>query len=147
MELESEIREIVNRETEAWNHKDVEKLLSIFHPDMVWPWPRTPKSHDPVEWVMELGRFNYQRWSNIYSELFGNHELIQNNRIIQKIAISNEGDGAFAVVDIDTLWKNINTDEDFHWKGRVCKIYTKINDKEWKLIAHTGVLDYDNIIQ
>jgi hypothetical protein len=85
--IESEIREIINRETEAWNQKNVEKLLSIFHPDMVWPWPRTTKSHDTIDWVMELGRFNHQRWSNIYSELFGNHELIYNNRIIGSVQL------------------------------------------------------------
>lgn len=108
---------------------------------------RTTKSHDPIVWVMELGRFNHQRWSNIYSELFGNHELILNNRIIQKIVISNEEDGAFAVDNIDTLWKNTSTNEDFYWKGRVCKIYTKINNKEWKLIMYTGVPDYGDSMQ
>ena len=30
-----EIEEIVNRETVAWDTKDVELLLSLFHPDMV----------------------------------------------------------------------------------------------------------------
>lgn len=42
--------------------------------------------------------------------------------------ISNVVDGAFVVVDIDTLWKNIKTGDDFNWKGRVCKIYTKMNE-------------------
>ena len=32
------------------------------------------------------------------------------------------------------------------WKGRVCKVYTKM-DEEWKLIMHTGVLDNTNIIK
>jgi hypothetical protein len=36
-DLEVKIKEIVDRETEAWDNKDTEKLLSIFHPDMVWP--------------------------------------------------------------------------------------------------------------
>jgi hypothetical protein len=38
---EAEIKEIVDRETQAWNQQDLAKLMSIFHPDMVWPWPRT----------------------------------------------------------------------------------------------------------
>ncbi|HET6590267.1 MAG TPA: hypothetical protein VFG45_08895 [Candidatus Nitrosocosmicus sp.] len=84
VKVENKIKEIVNRETEAWNQKDVEKLLSIFHPDMVWPWPRTPKLHDPIDWIFELGRFDYQRWQNSYTELFDSHELIHNNRTIQK---------------------------------------------------------------
>ena len=29
------IREVVERETRAWDTQDVELLLSIFHPDMV----------------------------------------------------------------------------------------------------------------
>lgn len=48
-DVESEIREIVDRETRAWDTRDAELLLSVFHPDMVWPWPRTSSSHDPVE--------------------------------------------------------------------------------------------------
>jgi ketosteroid isomerase-like protein len=54
--------------------------------------------------------------------------------------ISEKGDGAFAVVDVDTLWRNQNG-EDFRWVGRAGKGYTKVAD-EWKLIMHTGLLDY-----
>ncbi len=42
------------------------------------------------------------------------------------------------------VWHNINTKGDFHWRGRACKIYTKMPDDNWKLIAHTGLLDYGN---
>jgi hypothetical protein len=59
---ESEIKEIVERETRAWNEQNLDQLMSIFHPDMVWPWPRTPQSHDPMDWIFEVGRFNYDRW-------------------------------------------------------------------------------------
>ena len=38
----SEVREIVDRETRAWDTKDAELLLSVFHLDMVWPWPKSP---------------------------------------------------------------------------------------------------------
>ncbi len=37
--IKQEIEEIVNRETRAWDTQDVELLMTIFHPDMVWPWP------------------------------------------------------------------------------------------------------------
>ncbi|MFW6195649.1 MAG: hypothetical protein ACOC5M_03895 [Chloroflexota bacterium] len=30
---------------------------------------------------------------------------------------------------------------DFHWFGRACKIYTLVG-REWKMIAHTGLLQY-----
>ncbi|MFW9862106.1 MAG: hypothetical protein ACFFET_07425, partial [Candidatus Thorarchaeota archaeon] len=81
VEIESirkEIEEIVNRETRAWDTQDVELLLSIFHPDMVWPWPMDVHSHDPMKWIFELGRFDYQRWKESYQTLFDTHDLIRN---------------------------------------------------------------------
>ncbi len=35
--LIAEIREIVDRETRAWDTQKVDLLLTIFRPDMVWP--------------------------------------------------------------------------------------------------------------
>jgi ketosteroid isomerase-like protein len=138
---EREIDEIVQRETRAWDTKDAGLLLTIFHPDMVWPWPPDARTHDPALWVMELGRFDAERWRRGWQELFDTHRLVHNRREIVKIVISREKDGAFAVVDVDTLWRDA-AGRDFPWKGRACKIYTKLGN-EWKLIAHTGLLDYD----
>lgn len=135
-----EIEEIVNRETRAWNTKDVDLLLTIFHPDMVWPWPKSARSHNPVDWVLTQGRFNHERWKTGWQRLFDTHSLVHNKRKIRKIVISKEGDGAFAVVDIDTLWRSRKGKEE-QWKGRVCKVYSKIG-KEWKMTMHTGVLEY-----
>ncbi|MFW9845369.1 MAG: YybH family protein [Candidatus Thorarchaeota archaeon] len=137
---QNEIEEIVNRETQAWDTQDVELLLSIFHPDMVWPWPPDSQTHDPIDWVLELGRFDYSRWRESYQELFDTHDLIHNHRTLRKIVVSNEGDGAFAIVDIDTLWRDTNG-KDNHWKGRVCKVYSKVGD-EWMMTMHTGALEY-----
>ena len=134
------IEEIVNRETRAWDTQDVEMLITVFHPDMVWPWPPTPQAHDPADWVLEWGRYDRDRWKGGWQSLFDTHRLVHNRREIRKIVVSREGDGAFAVVDIDTLWRD-SAGNDNHWKGRVCKVYTKVGD-EWKLIMHTGVLDY-----
>jgi len=61
-EAEKEIVEIVNRETRAWDTKDVDLLITVFHPDMVWPWPPSAGAHDPVDWVLMLGRFDAHRW-------------------------------------------------------------------------------------
>ena len=141
--VEDQIQEVVDRETRAWDTQDVELLISIFHPDMVWPWPRNSDSHDPLAWVFELGRYNYDRWKAAWQELFDTHTLVHNRRKILKIEVSKEGDGAFAVVDVDTLWRHRNGN-DFHWKGRACKVYTKVGE-EWKLIMHTGLLNFDNI--
>jgi hypothetical protein len=47
--VNDEIIENVNRETQAWESQDIDKLMSIFHPDMVRVWPRIPNSHDPMD--------------------------------------------------------------------------------------------------
>jgi ketosteroid isomerase-like protein len=137
---ESEIEEIVNRETRAWDTRDVELLLSVFHPDMVWPWPPSADAHDPALWVWGMGRYDRERWMRAWRELFETHRLVHNRRKIIRIALSAEGDGAFAVVDVDTLWRRPDGG-DFHWKGRACKVYTRVG-AGWKLIMHTGLLDY-----
>ena len=135
-----EIQEIVGRETQAWDTQDVELLLSIFHPDMVWPWPPTSSDHDPMSWVMVLGKFDHQRWRSIYQYFFQEHKLVHNRRETRKIEISEEGDGAFAVVDIDTLWVDTRGRES-HRLGRVCKVYAEVGG-EWKMTMHTGMLRY-----
>ena len=85
--LEIKIKEIVDRDTDAWNNKDTEKLLSIFQPDMVWPWPRTFDPNDRVDWIFEVGRFDYQRWKKISNEFFKSHILVHNKKISKKIVI------------------------------------------------------------
>ena len=137
----AQITEIVNRETEAWDTQSVHQLLTVFQKDMVWPWPEKNTDHDPETWKMVLGRFNYQRWRLFYKDFFAKHKLVHNKRKIKRIVISDQGDGAFAIVDIDTLWVNKETGEKNHWIGRTCKVYSKIGD-EWKMTMHTGVLEY-----
>jgi hypothetical protein len=68
--IENEIREIVNRETRAWDTQDVDLLIAVFHPDMVWPWPPTAAAHDPMDWVLVLGRFDAERWKQVWRDLF-----------------------------------------------------------------------------
>ncbi len=93
-----------------------------------------------MEWVIPQGRYDRERWKRGWQELFDSHELVHNWREICKIEVSAEQDGGFAVVDIDTLWRD-RAGRAFQWKGRVCKVYTKV-DAGWKLIMHTGVLRY-----
>src|SRR5262249_20009544 len=114
---------------------------SVFHNDMVWPWPPTEKHHNPIDWVLLQGRYNRDRWRKGWCELFEANELVHNRREIVKIEISAQEDGAFAVVDIDTLWKNRDSGKLSHWKGRTCKIYT-LTELGWKMISQVGVLDY-----
>lgn len=140
---EAEIREIVNRETRAWDTLDVELLLSVFHADMVWPWPPTAHHHDPADWIFWAGRYDYERWRRNWQELFDTHELVHNRREIVKVVVTPEGDGAFAVVDVDTLWRHPSGREQ-NWKGRACKVYSRVNG-EWKMTMHTGLLDYGEL--
>lgn len=140
--VRDEIQAMVDRETSAWDRQDAEALVSLLHPDMVWPWPPDAASHDPQSWVFPLGRYDRQRWKEGWTELFRSHELVHNHRRTVRIEVSEQGDGAFAVVDVDTLWRHRESGELFHWKGRACKGYTKVGPR-WLLIFHTGLLDYD----
>jgi ketosteroid isomerase-like protein len=108
---------------------------------MVWPWPSRYDAHDPVDWRLTMGRFDRARWRARYEELFRDWELEHNHRDTVKIELSAEEDGAFAVVDIDTLWRRRDRDEDMHWQGRVCKVYAYVGG-EWKMTMHTGALLY-----
>ena len=115
-----------------------------FHNDMVWVWPKTANDHDPVNWEVPQGKFNEVRWTQIYKQLFTSFALIHNKREIVKIEYSKEGDGGFAVVDIDTLWENKKTGETMNWLGRTCKTYSLVNPGEWKLIHQVGPLDHSS---
>jgi len=63
--LEEQIQEMVDRETRAW---DAQTLVSIFRPDMLWPWLPTSQTHDPVEWVFSQGRFDRKRGKEGWQE-------------------------------------------------------------------------------
>jgi ketosteroid isomerase-like protein len=136
-----EIQEMVDRETAAWDRQDADTLVDLFHPDMVWPWPSHGEAHDPADWVFPQGRYDRARWKAGWVELFRTHALVHNIRRTVRVAVSEEGDGGFAVVDVDTLWRRRSDGEAFHWKGRACKGYTRVGPR-WLLIFHTGLLDY-----
>jgi len=81
--VKEEIEGIVNRETKAWDTQDVELLMTVFHPDMVWPWPPNPDAHDPIEWILVQGRFHHERWRRGWQKLFDTHKLVDNKREIK----------------------------------------------------------------
>jgi len=135
-----EIQDRIDAETKAWETQDVGLLLSLFHPHMVWVWPPREYDHDPMTWEMVLGKYNNIRWRRFYRQFFLEHQLIHNRRCTRKIEVSQYGDAAFAIVDIDTLWEGISRQQ-CHWFGRVCKAYTKVGGK-WLIIMHTGALEY-----
>lgn len=139
--VEKQIQAVVDAETAAWNARDAEALVSLFHPDIVWPWPPDASAHDPTQWVMPFGRFDRKRWKRSWEELFESHELVHNKRQTLRIVVSEQSDGAFAVVDVDTLWRNRATGDLFHWKGRACKVYSKVGER-WLFFFQTGLLNY-----
>ncbi|MBK6796183.1 MAG: hypothetical protein IPG76_05140 [Acidobacteria bacterium] len=57
-----------------------------------------------------------------------------------KRSISSEGDGGLQSSMWDTFRRYVDG-RDFHWKGRACKVYSKVGD-EWKMTMHTGLPDY-----
>ncbi len=88
---EDEIQQVVDRETRAWDTQDAELLVSIFHPDMVWPWPRDAHAHNPTDWVFPLGRYDRERWKAGWQELFDTHTLVHNRRnIVRSSSLSRE---------------------------------------------------------
>jgi len=135
------IEEMVHRETRAWDHQDAAALVDLFHPDVVWPWPPTERDHDPASWIFVMGRFDRDRWAQGWQQLFETHRLVHNRREIRKIVVTDEADGGFAVVDVDTLWRD-GEGRHNHWRGRACKVYTRMRGGGWKLIMHTGLLAY-----
>lgn len=152
MDRSDEIQEIIDRESRAFDTADVELMLSVYHPDMVWAWPPHSRAYDPMDWIMRMGRFNYDRWYKQTQLFFDTHTLIHNKRETQKIVMSDEQDGAFAVVDVDTLFRQAQ-DQDSPWHddsdgagelhilGRACKIYTTVNG-EWKMLYQPGTMHY-----
>ncbi len=138
---EAAILRDVDRETRAWDTQDVALLLSVFHPDMVWAWPATYTSYDPVDWRLVLGKFDAARWGALYEELFRTRTLVHNRRRAVSIEISAEGDGAFAVIDIDTLWRDDATGGEDHWLGRTCKLYALV-EGGWRMTSQVGALRY-----
>jgi hypothetical protein len=56
------------------------------------------------------------------------------------VEVEKEITGAFAVVDVDMLWRD-SAGKDFRWKGRACKVYSRVG-VEWKMTMHTGLLEY-----
>ena len=145
----SEIQEIIDRESRAFDTADTALMLTVYHPDLVWAWPPHSRAYDPMDWVIRMGRFDYDRWYRLTQLFFDTHTLVHNKRITRKIQMTDEQDGAFAVVDVDTLFTQ-NPDEDSPWHeggnelhilGRACKIYTTVGD-EWKLLYQPGTMHY-----
>lgn len=141
MDTEAAIGEIIGRETRAWDTADVPLLLSVFHPDMVWAWPATYTSADPVDWHLVMGKFDLTRWTALYEDLFRARSLVHNRRTTVRIEVSAQRDAGLAVVDIDTLWRDNESGDLDHWLGRTCKLYALVG-AEWKMTAQTGALQY-----
>jgi hypothetical protein len=140
--VNKQIQALIDRATLGLNTKNPDLFLDVMHPDMVWPWPPTPRDHDPVRWTFVLGRFNKERWWQYWQAIFDHYDLLYNHRDTVKIEVSVEEDAPFAVLDVDSLWPDKETKREIHWRGRVGNIYPRMTDGDWKLIVQIGPLDY-----
>lgn len=132
---------MVDRETDAWNRRDALTLISLFHHDMVWPWPAGPAAHDPVDWTTGMGRFDAERWRASWQALFDSHDLVVNQRQLVRVEVTPQEDAGFAVVDVETVWRRRSDGVEDAWVGRACKVYARCDDG-WKITMHTGLLHY-----
>src|ERR1700730_5662962 len=73
---EVEIRSMVDIETAAWNARDAETLVSLFHPDTVWPWPPNADAHDPMQWAIST------RGESAVASI----QLLDHPRIVRRLA-------------------------------------------------------------
>ena len=119
--VKDEIQALIDRETLGLNTKNADLFLDFIHPDMVWPWPPASRANDPIEWRFVLGRFKKERWRQYFRALFDQYELAHNMRKTVKIEVSPEEDAAFAILEIDSLWRDKDTKQEIPWRGRVCK--------------------------
>ena len=53
-------------------------------------------------------------------------------RIVDAIAVG---------LNSEAMRRNRSTNELFHWKGRACKVYTKVGGR-WLFLFQTGLLEY-----
>jgi len=129
------------QEREAWGRLEASALVARFHPDMVWPWPSDGQAHDPARWVFPQGRFDRARWQAEREELSRTREFARARRHTVRIEVSAEGDGDFAVVNVETRRRRRADGERVCWRGRERKGNTKVGDRRLP-IFHPGLLEY-----
>ena len=115
--MKKEIQALIDRETLGLNTKNPDLFLDMIHPDMVWPWPPTPRDHHPVRWKFVVGRFNKERWRQYFQAFFDHYDLVHNHRETIKVEVSLEEDAAFAIMDVDSLWRDKDSKQEIHWEG------------------------------
>ena len=87
----------------ATNRDTLRKNNEFFSFD--WRPQRPVRLAEGVELIPIFEMFNTFKTENNINPLV-THELVHNRREIKKIVVTPEGDGAFAVVDVDTLWRD-----------------------------------------
>jgi hypothetical protein len=65
------------------------------------------------------------------------HELVRNVRETKKVEVSEQGRRGVAVVDIDTLWRDLRAGDALEGEGVQGVLQ---GGEEWKMTMHTGVL-------
>lgn len=90
-----------------------------------------------------MGRHERARWKAGWEELFRSYVPVSNERRTVRVEVSEQGDGGFAVVDIETVWRRRSDGASRRWRARASKGYTRLADGRWLLVYHTGLLGYD----
>ena len=137
--VEDEIQAMVDRETDAWDRQDAETLVSLFHPDMVWPWPPDADSHDPARMGLPAGPLRPRAVATGLAGPLRFARLVHNRRRTVRIEVSRSRTAPSRSSTSTRSGENRASGQPFHWKGRACKGYTKVGDR-WLLIFHTGLL-------
>src|SRR5262249_21806525 len=83
--VQKQIQQLIDRETLGLSSKNPDLFVDFIHPDMVWPWPPTPRDHDPIRWKFVLGRFQRDRWRQYFQAIFDQYDLVHNDRRTVKI--------------------------------------------------------------
>jgi ketosteroid isomerase-like protein len=135
MSVIDRIEEMVHREAQAWDERDVDLLLSTFHPDLVWVWPADGEAGDLTATKLQVSRFDPDRWHQGWSRIFSN-ELLVNRRRVLSVTPSPEGDSGVAIVDVETFWRTPQGQAG--WRGRATKCYVRVGDG-WKLMTQIGL--------
>lgn len=130
------IMEVLERESRAWSARDVDGLLSVFHPDAVWPFLFNRLNPSPMVWRLTLDRFDSSAWGTYFQRIFEECAITKNVREVKSISFSTRGDQAIAVLDIDTAWLR-RDGEPMRWVGRVAKVFS-IMGTEWRIMTQYG---------
>lgn len=125
---------LVDREPSAWAAKDVEALVDLYHPEMVWTTLTEDEGKVGLGSLM-LSGLDADRWRAAWKRHFATHDLVHHEQETCEVHVAEDGSGGFAIVERDALWREKRSGEVERWNGRALKIYTR-EGSGWRMRAH-----------